>query len=704
MYSENSEAKVKSSYRILIRFILFTILLLLFVGAYKVYHAVTIARKIYEQTEQLRQEADSLLQADDLSNSIRDLRSELAIFHTDWNTLQDMIWPLDEMAQWLTWIPEYGDDLAVGLKLVEVVDISLESINLLEELFDPLLSIPPAELITSDSLLNAATIVTESQDTIVDIQIFFAQIESILTTIDINNSSLHPLLEQAVTQASIATPILDLLIAGLQALPDGLGIEKPHHILVLIQNADEIRPTGGFITAVAYVTVDKASIQEITFLQSSDPSIDRYDRYYQYETPPDPFVKYMDSHLWIFRDANWSPDFPTSASKAAELFTLGTQDPVDTVIAINQFTIQSLLRATGSINLRDGTVVNDQNFIAVSKDSWSTITSRLGRKQITEELGILIIERLVSTSNPTQLLSLFNAFVVISEEKNLYAYSGEQDVQNLFQNIRIDGSIPISKGDYLHIVDFNVGYDKVGVNIQKDFDYAVNLQKLKRPYAILNTRHRNLAPASPQICPKKAAGETDYDSRIIDCYGNYLRVYLPNNSEVHHSPQFDIPSSYDMVNAPIAGLMSQIPDERGKEILAGLQIVPPGQTVSGTFIYGLDPTEILSIQSENSLQYSLLLQKQSGIPPYDVEITVALPDDAHITKVLPTPETIYENSILFTQHFNQDILIEIDFKVSEELNLQMQSTLNISEKNPSSETIRFVPTLPPRQNFPPKGN
>src|SRR5690606_22520184 len=59
---------------------------------------------------------------------------------------------------------------------------------------------------------------------------------------------------------------VQLYTAGVQLaplLPDLLGLTEPQTYLLLLQNNHELRATGGFITAVGRVTLDKGRIAEL---------------------------------------------------------------------------------------------------------------------------------------------------------------------------------------------------------------------------------------------------------------------------------------------------------------------------------------------------------------------------------------------------------------------------------------------------------
>ena len=76
-------------------------------------------------------------------------------------------------------------------------------------------------------------------------------------------------------------------------LPAIMGIDGPRHYLIVAQNEDEIRPTGGFITGGGVLTVDNGRIVNINFIDANyiDAwSEDRHSLTKPYSAPPAPLA------------------------------------------------------------------------------------------------------------------------------------------------------------------------------------------------------------------------------------------------------------------------------------------------------------------------------------------------------------------------------------------------------------------------------
>src|SRR5690606_12016020 len=112
--------------------------------------------------------------------------------------------------------------------------------------------------------------------------------------------------------------------------PDLLGVGNTRTYLILAQNNQELRATGGFLTAVGRVTVADGRIVEIDFVDSYDASISRTDL--SLPRAHQPVQQYMVIEIMLLRDANWSPDFHTTANIARTIYSQQTGRTIDGVI------------------------------------------------------------------------------------------------------------------------------------------------------------------------------------------------------------------------------------------------------------------------------------------------------------------------------------------------------------------------------------
>ncbi|MDQ3250315.1 MAG: DUF4012 domain-containing protein, partial [Chloroflexota bacterium] len=130
---------------------------------------------------------------------------------------------------------------------------------------------------------------------------------------------------------ALAPSLLPLFDSGLRlgpALPSLLGLHEPKTYLILVQNNHELRATGGFISALGTLTLDKGRVAALDFTDSYN--LYRDDA--QYPLPPAPMQRYMGIPLLLLRDANWSPDLPTTAKLIRALYAQDTGVMIDGLV------------------------------------------------------------------------------------------------------------------------------------------------------------------------------------------------------------------------------------------------------------------------------------------------------------------------------------------------------------------------------------
>ena len=196
-----------------------------------------------------------------------------------------------------------------------------------------------------------------------------------------------------------ALPLVQAGLSGAPLAPDLLGQDRPRTYLVLALNEDELRPGGGFISGAGEVQVQAGRVISMTFqdsYQADDYSL-------PYPDPPDPLRRYLGVDLWVFRDSNWSPDFPTAVKQALELYRPKHPVNVDGVIALDQHAVQALVGAVGPLTVPGATEpVSGDNVLAYIRRAWGPADGNLGgdwwakRKSFMGPLAAAAMQRLQS--------------------------------------------------------------------------------------------------------------------------------------------------------------------------------------------------------------------------------------------------------------------------------------------------------------------
>jgi hypothetical protein len=410
-----------------------------------------------------------------------------------------------------------------------------------------------------------------------------------------------------------------------QVLPDLAGVEKPQTYLILVQNRDELRGTGGFITAFGLLHIDHGQIS-IDDIKDSIPVNDVAEE----REIPEALAYLMQASYLVSRDANWSPDYPTSATEIQAMYPFAAGIISDGVIAIDQRFLASLLEIFGPLPLPDvsGRIDADnlQAVLAKYKDNAIESGSPEKRKNIIIVLGLALADKIKETNQPQQQIKLAKLLYQQMGQGHLQVYFNDLEAQKVLHQLGMDGAVNPGEGDFLMLVDSNVNFSKVDAFIQRSMNYHVNLSDPQNPSAAIRLRYQH-TQAGTEPChqglpePQNESTGRYYYSR---CYWDYWRLLQLDGTQLR-SAQFDpVPATYFDDNKGWKNEVETSPGENRTQVFAGLVVVPQGDAKEVVVNTQL-PENVLSKPVANKLIYRLRIQKQAGIEFLPVELQVSCP-------------------------------------------------------------------------------
>jgi len=417
---------------------------------------------------------------------------------------------------------------------------------------------------------------------------------------------------------ALAPSLLPLFDSGLRlgpALPSLLGLHEPKTYLILVQNNHELRATGGFISALGTLTLDKGRVAALDFTDSYN--LYRDDA--QYPLPPAPMQRYMGIPLLLLRDANWSPDLPTTAKLIRALYAQDTGVMIDGLVTIDLHAVELIIDALGALDVSGASApVNGANIIEQIKQFWTqpletgdTITSAgLGewwgqRKDFMPALAQAALQQ-VQAGN-VDYLGLLGGAQTALDERAIQIWLTNPTAAAQMAAMGWDGSLqPEGDTDFLALVDTNMGYNKVNAVVTRSLDYTVAWPADAAQPAIATltvTYTHPITQPDPVCAATPYYGET-YDDMIERCFFNYVRLYAPGASQL---------ASLDGVQPDS---ITTTRGEHGLRIFAGYFVLRPGEQKTITFRYQL-PAYL------TPTTYALIVQRQSGSSPLPLHILVA---------------------------------------------------------------------------------
>jgi len=434
--------------------------------------------------------------------------------------------------------------------------------------------------------------------------------------------------------------IITKAIPVCDSLPRFLGLSKPQTYLLVLQNNTELRPTGGFIGTYGIIKVKDGKI--ISFNTDNIYNLDEPNKETLHIEPPWPLKKYNAVNDWFMRDANWSPDWPTSARKIEWFYHLegGQEKKIDGVIAIDPDFIKSLLKITGPIKV-DGLEFNEKNFTEeleyqVEKGYLRKGIESSERKEIIGSLGNQLLDKIYKI--PVERWpSLWQSVKESIDQKHVLAYLKNQELQKQVILQNWGGEIKNVHHDYLMVVDANLASLKTDSVMERSIHYQ------------LNENDQGDLIAKTIITYENNGGFTWLTTR----YRTYARIYIPLGSEL-----ISTTGSMQDSRTNIPG-ETETSQESNKTVFGTFISVEPGELRQLIFEYKL-PESVKRYYHKGN--YSLLVQKQAGTKGH--KLTLDLTPKKRVQSVntdLPT-RTLFGNKITATGDLREDRKIRLIFK------------------------------------------
>lgn len=418
-------------------------------------------------------------------------------------------------------------------------------------------------------------------------------------------------------------PLLDQLIDDAlplaRIIPDLAGHPAAATYLFLLQNNSELRPTGGFIGTYGVIRVHDGEI--ISFTTDNTYNLDAAAGLAV--TPPVPLQQYIKADRWYLRDANWSPDFPTSAEKAIWFYQQegGPVADFDGVIAITPTMIARLLAVTGPLVVEDISFTEDnfeqELYYQVSRGFLRQGIPFPDRKDIIGELGTLLLTKLLSLPQERWPI-LGQALLDNLNQKQLLLYSRTEAAQGLIVTQGWGGAIDTPAGDYLAIIDANMASLKSDPQVKRTVHYSLDATG-EQAAATAAIEYRHIG---------------QFDERTTR-YRTYVRFYVPLASEL-----VSVTGNDGSVEAE---------EELGKTVFATFMSIEPGQTETLSLTYRLPATVTDAIAAG---RYDLLVQKQPGTIDHQLQLTTSF--GRPIQFVSPVTATVDKKSVEVQTDFLTD--------------------------------------------------
>lgn len=408
-------------------------------------------------------------------------------------------------------------------------------------------------------------------------------------------------------------PLLDSYVGVSEQLPDILGWSEPKRYLVLTQNPAELRPSGGIIGSYGLIAFDRGRVTEQAFQDVAALDLP-WD--FPFIEPPDELANYLlgQDQPWQLADAGWSPDYPTSAQDALRLYINESGDrSVDGVLAITSYTIDALLAVTGPVTLDDYdvTIAAGETTLTMLQRTRVAEDPAENRKAILSALADELIPALLDLP-PDEWGELLGAAEQFRKERLLLAWFTDEAHQELVAHYSFDGAVRQDAGDFIFPVDSNVApASKLNLVTTRTLQLDVRIDEVGNASNALTVTWDNglgTAKGDPIRGLPTVGGDT---------LGMYFRLLVPERSRLESVSGGTLVE----LTSPAA-----LEAEAGRIVIGNQLLIPPG---TGELRYAWVSPYAADVD-ESGGTYRLTIQKQPGLLPGPLTVTINVPDGFHV--------------------------------------------------------------------------
>lgn len=306
--------------------------------------------------------------------------------------------------------------------------------------------------------------------------------------------------------------------------PTFFGQNQRRVYAIVVQNEQELRPTGGFIQALALLTVDKGTIVNVQVFSSYELDSKQTGEV----KPPADLQAQLGENRWFLRDANWNPDFPATAAQISWFVEHSGGQKPDGVIGLTIEGWQQLIKATGPVELTQfNETITDRNLNErLEFHSEIQFANASDKPDYTSTLLKTFLGQLGSLSAEKQG-ALVSALVTGLKQQNVL-FSMVDPVENQpLAALGWDGALlspdcPTRLADKECLVDSiaqvetNVGINKANYYLDRRVTHEVTIEadsvRHQRTLVLKNTAQTNAWPKG--------------------AYKTYLRWYVPADAQL----------------------------------------------------------------------------------------------------------------------------------------------------------------------------
>lgn len=310
---------------------------------------------------------------------------------------------------------------------------------------------------------------------------------------------------------------MPLVYRSTHALQNILGYPTQKRYLLVFQNSGELRATGGFMTAYGYVTVDHGRLGKI-----KAQNMYLLDAQVTYRPPASTVIAtYLPVYYWHLRDANTSPNVPTTVGYIKRFYrSIPGAPPINGVIFIDTWFVDRLIGDVGGI-----TVHTPKGPVSLTESNANKKMEYMAEGQgLPDSIRKKFIGTMMKTlfhdvmhSHGLELARVLKTVNQSLDQKFILLNFNNRQAENLAKRYNwggvMDQHVP---GDYLSVVDENL----LGHKDNYEMSYHIRTRILK-----VGSRYQEVS----SISYRDPAIDNGW---LFVPYRSWVRFYVPMGSQL----------------------------------------------------------------------------------------------------------------------------------------------------------------------------
>jgi hypothetical protein len=413
-------------------------------------------------------------------------------------------------------------------------------------------------------------------------------------------------------------------------LTQALGLEETQSYLILAQNSDELRPSGGYVSTYGWMTVRNGRIVDYDYFPTTTTTPDPPPEQYEIAMDvPEWWINY-NQPLYAMWDGSWFASFPRTAEMARLYYNLGEDNPntpIDGVIAIDIRGFELVLEALESVGV-DRTIDGEAQLITITSDNFRDIVYDIRafgegvtphKAFIADVYDAIFSEWQTTSRDPEVSQELLGILLESLLQKHIMVYSTDREINQVLDILGWSGRQAAAQDhDYLMVADANLG-NKSNRSIIRQLTYDVTIN----PDETLDGRVTVNYDYSDAVARDDPAIDPEFHGPID--YNNLLQVFTPVGAS--------------LVEQDNLGGQPTAVDEENHTIFVSRVRVEYDTAQRFQISYTM-PDLIDTVGPYN--RYRLLIQKQPGVIRETVSVQISLPPDTEIISISPQPDAVFD--------------------------------------------------------------